>query len=328
MCKVGFGRQGVILDGKIHHKFPFWLLEPLPNVWYNAVKWPLVRFSEHCMCFKLCLGTLSESICMHGTLIKLDTKTVWRYPLGDPVPRMHTSLQPLSLPHVGFPLQHNFHFQFQATNEDMPLQYRSQFSVSVPKSIGNVSKLLYTKILTFGFPWNINIFAKTLSFYSPPLIFLKERLALLKRLHKMMTVCDPVFSLAITLGPKTLFQPLIESITVASHPLFHAFLRRCLFPFSSFFSSENNATFFQQQLQITLQGKKFTSLFQTHNWEKSSFYSMCISTDLRKYVTGVKRVKKRILRRKVLGKLFSGITLPEVMSYVLGRMDLGPMNNF
>ena len=144
----------------------------------------------------------------------------------------------------------------------------------------------------------------------------------------MMTVCDPVFSLAITLGPKTLFQPLIESITVASHPLFHAFLRRCLFPFSSFFSSENNATFFQQQLQITLQGKKFTSLFQTHNWEKSSFYSMCISTDLRKYVTGVKRVKKRILRRKVLGKLFSGITLPEVMPCKLGRMDLGPMNNF
>ena len=114
----------------------------------------------------------------------------------------------------------------------MPLQYRSQFSVSVPKSIGNVSKLLYTKILTFGFPWNINIFAKTLSFYSPPLIFLKERLALLKRLHKMMTVCDPVFSLAITLGPKTLFQPLIESITVASHPLFHAFLHCCLFYFS------------------------------------------------------------------------------------------------
>ena len=98
----------------------------------------------------------------------------------------------------------------------------------------------------------INIFAKTLSFYSPSLIFLKERLALLKRLHKMMTVCDPVFSLAITLGPKTLFQPLIESITVASHPLFHAFLHRCLFSFL-LFSSENNATFFQQQLQITFQ---------------------------------------------------------------------------
>ena len=143
----------------------------------------------------------------------------------------------------------------------------------------------------------------------------------------MMTVCDPVFSLAITLGPKTLFQPLIESITVASHPLFHAFLRRCLFSFL-LFSSENNATFFQQQLQVTLQGKKFTSLFQTHNWEKSSFYSMCISTDLRKYVTGVKRVKKRILRRKVLGKFFSGIILPEVMPCVLGRMDLGPNNNF
>ena len=70
------------------------------------------------------------------------------------------------------------------------------------------------------------------SFYSPSLIFLKEMLSLLKRLHKMMTVCDPVFSLAITLGPKTLFQPLIESITVASHPLFHAFLHCCLFYFS------------------------------------------------------------------------------------------------
>ena len=139
-------------------------------------------------------------------------------------------------------------------------------------------------------------FCKTLSFYSPSLIFLKERLALLKRLHKMMTVCDPVFSLAITLGPKTLFQPLIESITVASHPLFHAFLHRCLFSFL-LFSSENNATFFQQQLQITFQGKKFTSLFRTYNWEQSSFQHaiMCISTDLRMYVTGEKRVKKRIL---------------------------------
>ena len=222
--------------------------------------------------------------------------------LWEDLPRMLTFLQPLSLPHGGFPLQHNFHFQFQATNEDMPLQYRSQFSVSVPKSIGNVSKLLYTKILTFGFPWNINIFAKTLSFYSPPLIFLKERLALLKRLHKMMTVCDPVFSLAITLGPKTLFQPLIESITVASHPLFmHSstavfsiflFLLQAVFSLFLFFVfwKQWNATFFQQQLQITLQGKKFTSLFQTHNWEKSSFYSMCISTDLRKYVTGVKSI--------------------------------------
>ena len=132
---------------------------------------------------------------------------------------------------------------------------------------------------------------------SPSLIFLKERLALLKRLHKMMTVCDPVFSLAITLGPKTLFQPLIESITVASHPLFHAFPPLLSFLFSSFLSSENNATFFQQQLQTTLRGEKFTSLFRTHNCEKSSFHhaGMCISTDLRMYVTGVKRVKKRIL---------------------------------
>ena len=217
--------------------FPFWLLEPLPNVWYNAVKWPLVRFSEHCMCFKLCLATLSESICMHGTLIKLDTKTVWRYPLGDPVPRMQTSLQPLSLPHVGFPLQHNFHFQFQATNEDMPLQYWKSNCSVCSKITGKRLKIVLHKNINIWLAKKYQYFCKNSlqnSFYSPSLIFLKEMLSLLKRLHKMMTVCDPVFSLAITLGPKTLFQPLIESITVASHPLFHAFLRRCLFPFPLF----------------------------------------------------------------------------------------------
>ena len=189
---------------------------------------------------------------MRGTLIKLHTKTVWRSPLGRSPLECKLLYNHYLCHNEIFLFNTIFISNFRRPRKTCRCNIECQIAACVPISMGNVSKLLYTKILTCGFPGNINIFAKTLSFYSPSLIFLKERLALLKILHKMMTVCDPVFSLAITLGPKTLFQPLIESITVASHPLFHAFLHRCLFSFL-LFSSENNATFFQQQLQITFQ---------------------------------------------------------------------------
>ena len=187
---------------------------------------------------------------MRGTLIKLHTKTVWRSPLGRSPLECKLLYNHYLCHNEIFLFNTIFISNFRRPRKTCRCNIECQIAACVPISMGNVSKLLYTKILTCGFPGNINIFAKTLSFYSPSLIFLKERLALLKILHKMMTVCDPVFSLAITLGPKTLFQPLIESITVASHPLFHAFLHRCLFSFLLF----------------------FTSLFRTYNWEKSSFH--------------------------------------------------------
>ena len=50
-----------------------------------------------------------------------------------------------------------------------------------------------------------------------------------------------------------------------------------------------NFIFFQGN-EITLRGKKCTALFQTHNWEKSSFFNELvrtrICTEIRKYVTG------------------------------------------
>ena len=47
--------------------------------------------------------------------------------------------------------------------------------------------------------------------------------------------------------------------------------------------------YFFQGNEITLRGKKCTALFQTHNWEKSSFFQcagMRICTDIFKCVTG------------------------------------------